>query len=248
MAHHPDPNAPGSPAEPAELNGTELDIYPAGAGDTHHHHGHTIVAPSTLLGVLIALLALTLLTVGSAQLESVLMSSFNIVLPQWLNVAVALSIAVVKTALVVLFFMQLKYDNPLNSMVFIFTLITVAFFLGFTMVDLGGRGSIDRFKGEYVVPGGTGGVALPDGRSADANKPITEFVAAEAENPEHPLHHLWLQAHEHHDAPKRNVGFPLPEGAFKGSSSWQSRPVQGITLPGFAPEGAHDDHAPADHH
>lgn len=237
MANHHDQNAPGRPSEPAKLNGDELDVYPAGAADSHHHHGHVIIAPSTLLGVLVALLALTGLTVGLAQLETLLMQSFNVVLPQWVNVFVALSIAAVKTTLVVLYFMQLRYDNPLNALVFIFTLITVCFFLGFTMTDLGGRRSIDRIEGDYIIPGGPG----LDG----TGNPITSKAAAAASDPEHPLHEAWLKAHGHgsHDhGEKRNVGFPLPAGALEGSTAWQSRPVTGLTLPGFAPEGGHDDH------
>lgn len=217
MANHHDHNAPGHPPE-------------------HHHGGHVIIAPSTLLGVLVALLALTGLTVGLAQLETLLMQSFNIVLPQWVNVFVALSIAALKTTLVVLYFMQLRYDNPLNTLVFIFTMITVCFFLGFTMTDIGTRRSIDRIEGEYTVAGGTG----LDGTGT----PITVRAAQAASNPDHPLHHAWLKAHGHGEGgheTKRNVGFPLPAGAFEGSSAWQSRPVTGLTLPGFAPEGDHGD-------
>src|SRR5690606_14807532 len=124
------------------------------------------------------------------------------------------------------------------------------FFLGFTMTDLGGRNSLSRYKGEYIVPGGTGNLPLPTKgevavRTVPSNTPITAYAADEASNPQPPPHADCLKAHGHADhghAPaKPPVGFPLPENALKGSSSWQSRPVTGLTLPEFAPEG-HDDH------
>lgn len=257
MAHSKphEPNAPGHPSVPAPQNGTELDIYPAGAADTKHHHGHTIVAPSTLLAVLLALLAFTFLTWGASQAETFIASMFNIVLPDWVNVFVALSIAVVKTTLVVMFFMQLRYDNPLNTMVFLFTMVTVMFFLGFTMTDLGARGTVDRVKGRYVVDGGTGGLTLPTGAAVPTDTPITTYATQVAQNPESPKH-KYLGHAEHgpaHAAPAQediSQGFPVGPRAFQGSSPEQSRPVRGLTLPGFAPaapaagDGAHTD----DHH
>src|SRR5690606_24035906 len=112
----------------------------------HKDHGHVIVNIWTLRTVLGALLFFTLATVAAAWIEEWVSLAFNVVIPQWINVFVALSIAVVKTTLVVLFFMQLKYDNPLNAMVFVFTILTVAFFLGFTAFDAGNRDTLDRFK------------------------------------------------------------------------------------------------------
>lgn len=262
MAHsnhgHEDHDRPGHPSRPAPQNGSELDIYPAGAADTHHHHGHTIVPPSTLLAVLVTLLALTFLTWGASQVETLIATMFNIVLPDWVNVFVALSIAAVKTTLVVMFFMQLRYDNPLNSMVFIFTMITVLFFLGFTMTDLGARGTVARYKAEYIVQGGSGGLRLPGGenRSLPADTPITKFAALEAQNPESPRHELLHHAH-HDDAGHGRAhtdisqGFPVAPGAFEGSSPEQSRPVRGLTLPGFAPASdghGHDGHGHTDDH
>ena len=250
MAHskHHDPNAPGHASVAAPQDGTELDIYPAGAADTHHHHGHTIVPPSTLLLVLIALLTFTFLTWGASQAETFIATMFNIVLPDWINVFVALSIAAVKTALVVMFFMQLRYDNPLNSMVFLFTIATVLFFLGFTMTDLGARSSVARYKGEYVTRGGTGGMALPgESRNLPADTPITEYAALEAQNPESPKHGLLHHAAHgptHPASGDISQGFPVEKGAFEGSTPEQSRPRRGLTLPGFAPAapaGGHDD-------
>src|SRR6185295_5729046 len=104
---------PHNPAAATTPEGTHA-IHPAGAVDAEHHHGHVIVPASTLMAVLILLLFFTLLTVGASQAEEIIATTFHVIIPAWVNVCVALSIAVVKTTLVVLFFMQLKYDNPTN--------------------------------------------------------------------------------------------------------------------------------------
>ncbi|MBC7835222.1 MAG: cytochrome C oxidase subunit IV family protein [Phycisphaerales bacterium] len=217
----------------ANPHGQVLDIYPAGAADSHAHHGHTIISGTTLIMVLSALLFFTLLTVGASYAEAWLADLLNIVIPQWINVLVALSIAVVKTALVVLFFMGLKYDNPLNGMIFIFTIVTVACFLGFTLVDLGNRGSIDRIKGTYVTPGGSGGIKTPGGATTEG--PITQWAKTGAANAAasgaHGTDtHLETQTDTH--AELHDDGVP------HASSPEASRPVHGVTLPGFAPPPA----------
>ncbi len=48
---------------------------------------------------------------------------------------VALVIAVIKAALVALYFMHLRYDNPFNSVVFVGCLIFVGLFLAFSLTD-----------------------------------------------------------------------------------------------------------------
>jgi cytochrome c oxidase subunit 4 len=193
----------------------------------------------TLRAVLTILLFFTLLTVGAAQIEMWVAHTFNIVIPQWVNVFVALSIATVKTVLVVMFFMQLKYDNPMNSLIFVFTVLTVAFFLGFTALDLGKRGTIDRAKANYIIEGGTG--------LAGENKPITQIARERAiANNTYDPHH----AHHAHHGGKQSItdaGY-LPAEPAVGSSSNKSRPVTGVTLPGLPgakPAGAHDDHGHA---
>jgi len=207
----------------------------------HKDHGHVIVSLWTLRLVLIALLFFTLLTVGAAQLEELIATLFHVNIPNWMNAGVALSIAVVKTSLVVLFFMQLKYDNPLNGMIFIFTVMTVAFFLGFTTLDLGNRQTIDRFKGRYIVPGGTGlgGNFLPD---APITKSALETAKANGDFDKEHLEHA-EEPFSHTDRGSiTDAGFKPTEPTV-GSSADKARPVKGITLPGFAPaqpEGERD--------
>lgn len=206
----------------------------------HAHHGHVIVSLFTLRTILALLLFFTLLTVGLAQFEVWLAHTFQFEIPQWVNVTIALSIAAIKTTLVVAFFMQLKYDNPMNTLIFVFTLLTVAFFLGFTMLDLGKRGTIDRFKAQYIQAGGTGGID----RGVLGKNPglsITEAARAEARK--------LGTYHEHHDhhAPARgfaDAGF-WPADPAAGSSPSKSRPITAVTLPGLpgaTPADAHDDH------
>lgn len=186
----------------------------------HKDHGHVIVPAFTLRAVLTILLFFTLLTVGAAQAEQWVAHTFNIIIPQWVNVFVALSIATVKTILVVMFFMQLKYDNPMNTLIFVFTVLTVAFFLGFTALDLGKRGTIDRAKAQYIIPGGTGLDKL------DKSLPQKVREQAIADNAYH-AH----DGHAHGTQDITNAGYLPPQPA-TGSSSARSRPVSGITLPG----------------
>ena len=82
--------------------------------------------------------------------------AFHIRIPHLVNVSIALSIALVKSVLVALFFMQLKYDNPLNGIVFLFCLFAFALFLFFSMADLGTRAVVYAFKSGAIQPGGLG--------------------------------------------------------------------------------------------
>ena len=51
------------------------------------------------------------------------------------NLIIALAVAVVKSSLVVLFFMHLRYDKPFNSIVFVGCLIFVGLFIGLALLD-----------------------------------------------------------------------------------------------------------------
>lgn len=80
-----------------------------------------------LLTVFVTLLALTVLTVYQ--------STFNLGnIEIWLS----LTIATVKAGLVIAFFMHLLWDKPLNMIIILSSLIFVALFLGFTMMDAQG--------------------------------------------------------------------------------------------------------------
>ena len=100
-----------------------LTMSPKHATDGPEIYAHAVPLP-VLAAVFAALLALTLLTVGATWYD----------LGSW-NLIIALGIATLKAALVVLFFMHLRYDNPFYAVVFITALLFVALFLGLTLLD-----------------------------------------------------------------------------------------------------------------
>lgn len=121
-----------------------------------HAHGHVIVSLFTLRTILALLLFFTLLTVGMAQFEVWIMSYFNITLPGWVNIVGAMIIATIKVVLVMAYFMQLRYESPLNTIVMLFTVLCVGLFLLFTSLDLLTRNRVYADKATIVIPGGSG--------------------------------------------------------------------------------------------
>jgi cytochrome c oxidase subunit 4 len=98
------------------------------ANSSHSEHAHSapghIVSPLFLGGVLAALLVLTFVTVAITWVDL-----------GKLNLWAAMIIAVIKASLVVLFFMHLYWDKPIIGIVFIFSLLLAALFVGLSMVD-----------------------------------------------------------------------------------------------------------------
>ena len=176
-----DPHAHATtPAEFAASEDVQLDPHGFGAG---HHHGHVILSSFSLRAVLSVLLVLTGLTVFCALGEQWASLTFDFIFPRWVNVAVAMSIAVVKALIVAAVFMQLKYDNPINSMIMLFCLFALALFLGFTSLDVCFRDRVEAFKAGDIVLGGTGAShlsrsAMVDGKrvTVTVTKPITTFA------------------------------------------------------------------------
>ncbi len=96
----------------------------AAAPDDHDHgFAHPQPVPM-LLGVFIALVFLTIVTVAQASLS----------LGSW-EVWASLIIASVKAVLVMYFFMHLGWDKPFNALIFLSTIFFLALFLGFTLMD-----------------------------------------------------------------------------------------------------------------
>ncbi len=107
-------------------------------GDGHGHGDGEFAHPasiSMLLSVFFALLALTILTVWQSTLD---IGAAEI----W----VTMGIATFKAGLVILFFMHLLWDKPLNAIVFLSSIIFVALFLGFTLMDAQGYHSTIEIK------------------------------------------------------------------------------------------------------
>ena len=102
----------------------EMKTEPAqvsGEGHAHHH----VSSPAQLIGIFVALLALTGLTVMAAEIP---FGDFD--------VYVALGIAGVKAFLVAVYYMHLKYDKPLNAVLLVFSIVLVELFLGVTLSDV----------------------------------------------------------------------------------------------------------------
>lgn len=130
---------------------------PHGFADLGEHHGHHITSARMLVGVILTLVVLTAATVFASQFETYLTTELGWHLPDWVNVAIAMSIALVKGALVLMFFMALKYENPLYTVVFLFCMFAFALFLGLTGMDLDNRGHVYSWKAKSITEGGTGG-------------------------------------------------------------------------------------------
>jgi|GEM_PF-244741 len=104
------------------------------------HHGHFVVPAQAYVAVFVALLILTVITVAVAQVDL-----------GAANLPVAMLVATMKASLVALVFMQLKYDNKLNGLVFIFGLLFLSLFFLFTLLDVFSREYIDPKYGNHTI-------------------------------------------------------------------------------------------------
>ncbi len=154
--------------------------------DPHHsgvHASHVIVGPMQLRAVLGILLVFTALTVGFARAEMWASEYFDIVLPHWVNLAGAMSIATIKALLVMAIFMQLKYDNPINTLIMGLTFAALAVFIAFTGMDLFGRAEVYSWKSAPIVAGGSGGMLWSvEGSDRNLSIPDGESIAVHARN------------------------------------------------------------------
>jgi len=89
-----------------------------------HHHSGAAVYVKTLL----ALLFLTVVTVGASYID------FGAG-----NVVIALFIASIKAILVAMFFMHLRYEKPVNGIIASAGFLFLGIFLMFCTIDLGDR-------------------------------------------------------------------------------------------------------------
>lgn len=99
---------------------------PDACPSTDHSHGAHVVPLGVLAAVFVTLCLLTWLTVAATWVD---LGEFNL----W----IAMGIATVKAALVALFFMHLRYDDPFNGLVFVTGLAFLALFLTLTLLDTG---------------------------------------------------------------------------------------------------------------
>ncbi|MEZ5979576.1 MAG: cytochrome C oxidase subunit IV family protein [Planctomycetota bacterium] len=98
--------------------------------DHAHSHGHDdhgfahVMPPRILVGVWLALISLTALTVWTASMH---LHPFDLL--------IAMVIATIKGLLVALFFMHLKYDRPFNGLIFMMSFVFAGLFVMFAMFD-----------------------------------------------------------------------------------------------------------------
>lgn len=92
---------------------------------------HAHIVPAKTYGIILgALLVFTAITVSAAGI--------NFGSPV-VNVVVALTIATIKASLVALYFMHLRYDKPLNAVIFVAGLSCLGLFLMATFGDTSAR-------------------------------------------------------------------------------------------------------------
>jgi len=96
-----------------------------GHSEQHHHGG-----PAVYTGTLIGLLIFTGITIAASYVNFGSNSA---------NIAIALVIASMKAILVALFFMHLKWDKPVNSIIAVTGFLFLGIFLGFVLIDLNNR-------------------------------------------------------------------------------------------------------------
>lgn len=87
--------------------------------------GHHISSAKFLWGVGIALLILTIITVGVAFIE----------IPSPWNIVVAIGIAVVKASIVAAFFMNLYWDSRFNLLLLLVGILFFILLIGITLMD-----------------------------------------------------------------------------------------------------------------
>ncbi len=100
--------------------------------DHEEHHGPTV---KMYFAIFFALAILTVATVLAAKFDFGAIPQLGV---QWgglVNNAVALGIAVTKAALVVLFFMHVKYENKLVGLAVVASVVWLAFLILITISD-----------------------------------------------------------------------------------------------------------------
>jgi cytochrome c oxidase subunit 4 len=88
-------------------------------------HPHAIVSYRTFIIIWVLLLLLTVITVAVSRIHL-----------GPLNIWTALGIASLKSALVIFFFMHLKYERPIFKLCLLTALVTLALFIGLTFFDV----------------------------------------------------------------------------------------------------------------
>ena len=103
---------------------SEVVVHHEDVHDAEPHGIGHVVPLKVLVGVWAVLVVLTVVTVGVTYVDL-----------GRLNIVVALLIAAVKASFVLLYFMHLRYDSPINAFIFVVALLFVALFIMGTITD-----------------------------------------------------------------------------------------------------------------
>ncbi len=116
------------------------------------NHGHFIVPLKYYVISLIALLILTVVTVAVAQVDL-----------GWLNIYVAMFVAMIKASFVIFFFMGVRWDESFNKIALFGSLLFVLIFFVIVLADVFTRDGVYSTEGDMfdikspVKAIGTGG-------------------------------------------------------------------------------------------
>ena len=217
----------------------------------HETHGHHVSPWQLLVAVLVGLLFFTGLTVGVAKGEVWLTETLGVPITQLWNVIIAMSIATVKAMLVLMYFMHLRHDNPLNTWIVLFTLLTFGVFLTFPALDIANRDAVNPYKAQNAVLGGTGvaqthfytgeswqNLSKVDWLRQREIERLTEKYGPEEGEWQYWKHFYDEEAHYHHDV-HRYVREDLPED----SNLWDSENYFQRWVDEGGGHHGHDDHA-----
>lgn len=133
----------------------------------HHEEGEVHVhvnSPLFMIAIFAALIVLTVLTVAVSYVDLGSANTF-----------VAILVATMKATLVATFFMHLKGDKAIHSIIFIGSFVFLIIFVGLTNDDLSTRSAVDIDNGSHrlersgdIAPGGLRIPAAPAGATPSA--------------------------------------------------------------------------------
>jgi cytochrome c oxidase subunit 4 len=162
---------------------------------THAEHGHGHEGPDgdhvphvlpmkVYLATWGTLLVLTVVTVGASYLD----------LGHTGNLLVALFIATIKASVVALIFMHLLWDQKFHMIIFIFSVLFLAIFIGFTMFDTQYRGEAEMMESQHPIDikqpfeGQTAGDLAKPAQATGAAAPVSTGTPAPPATPNSPAH------------------------------------------------------------
>ena len=125
---------------PAHSQPVAMAHHPEAHSDGHEHHGPTV---KTYFAIFAALCVLTVVTVVTAKMDFTQMLHVSHAVGELVSNIVALSIAFTKAALVVLFFMHVKYENKLVGLAVVSGVVWLLFLILITASDYVTRNTAD---------------------------------------------------------------------------------------------------------